>query len=489
MNNSLDKRIIVNIDSLLFASDTISTYEIIDTTNPSASTTIFSGNTFVKAGTTTKSFDITDIIRNYRWMPDVNSLPNTTNANYVEFEKNFTVRFGGRESSVYVVMAYEYPHYLDYMESGWGYEGFFITQQGNVNNKPLFVPHYPMVSTKNYHLMFLLRSEGAKRIDEEVITDAYKKSFIFETDAYDREIWITQNLFTALNGLSETMTLSYNATTDLLGAKYIADEGRIDFQNSQTWGDNPLTSVVLSLKKPTESINIQIINTLTPDVRADLYVELPKEDWDGIYKGDYYFMLQFNTTNRRNTINFYPRVPSNVKSMFLRLMYLTPGTGSPNNTYEMYAEWLSSDWVGEKPYRVNIGGLLAAYLDDCPAPYYLQWQDRMGSVQSQPFNGKYEYSEDFERQHIKDYRERTRLSNINISSKWQLNTNWIDEKLYPFYESIFTSPFLKLYDVANDKCYDVIATGDWVEKRHNRDTKLINLNLELENNTTQNIIY
>lgn len=489
MNNSLDNRIIVNVTGILYTYDTISTYEVIDNTNPSYATTIFRGNTFIKAGTTSKSFDITDIIRNYRWIPDVTTLPNTTNTNYVEVMKVFAVKFGGRQVNTYVNMVYQYPHYLDYMESGWSNESFFIPLQGNIDNKPLLVPHYPMVNTDNYHLQTLIHSEDERIIDEIVQTDGYKSMFIYETDEYNRDLYITQPLSTTLNNISGRMDIAYNATSDVPGMQYYANDGRIDFRSSQTWGDDAISSVILSLNQNGNWVTVSSQTVVQPSLGYDFYVELPTEWWEGIWSGRDYFRLQFTTSEGRYSVFFYPRVPRNIPRMQMRMTYYTPYTGSPNHTYEMFVNWFSLDWIRQTPYTIKFNDLTAAVLDECPAPYYLQWQDRMGSFQSQPFNGKYQYSETLDRQHIKNYRERTKLSNINITSKWELNTDWIDEKLYPIYESIFTSPFLILYDVANDKSYNVIATGDWVEKRHNRDNKLINLNLEVEDNTTQNIIY
>jgi len=56
-----------------------------------------------------------------------------------------------------------------------------------------------------------------------------------------------------------------------------------------------------------------------------------------------------------------------------------------------------------------IGKCTIAVLDSCYSRYYLAWMDRFGDVMSQPFDGKIEYTEDFERNEIKNYKLRRRV--------------------------------------------------------------------------------
>ena len=42
--------------------------------------------------------------------------------------------------------------------------------------------------------------------------------------------------------------------------------------------------------------------------------------------------------------------------------------------------------------------------------------------------------------------------------KWKLNTKWLNKEVYPFYESIFVSPYLQLYDAKEDKLYNVLVS-------------------------------
>ena len=147
--------------------------------------------------------------------------------------------------------------------------------------------------------------------------------------------------------------------------------------------------------------------------------------------------------------------------------------------YEIIKTGFSSDRYGYK----------AAIFDCCPKRYYLFWMDRYGSFQCQPFSDNAKYSETFERVEIKDYQDRRRYANIQVQGKWSLNSGWIEEKLYPYYESLYTSPIVFLYDVKNDKRFNVMVTGDYVEKTYRSEKRMINISMDLEENKRQSIIY
>lgn len=138
---------------------------------------------------------------------------------------------------------------------------------------------------------------------------------------------------------------------------------------------------------------------------------------------------------------------------------------------------------------LTVNGYKAAIFDVCPKRYYLFWQDRYGSFQCQAFNDYANYSETFDRSEVVDYRHRRRNAQIQIQSKWKLNSGWISEELYPYYESIYTSPVLILYDYKFDKRFSVMVSGNYDEKTYRNQKKMINMNLDLQENKTQNIIY
>jgi hypothetical protein len=131
-----------------------------------------------------------------------------------------------------------------------------------------------------------------------------------------------------------------------------------------------------------------------------------------------------------------------------------------------------------------------AIIDECPARYYLMWQDRAGSYQSQPFDKINTFSESFNREFITNHRGNKLLNFINVSPKIKIQSGYLSDEIYPYYESIFTSPFLMLYDTKEDKSYLVNITGDYTEKTFkNQGRQMFNLQLELEFTKQQNIIY
>lgn len=154
----------------------------------------------------------------------------------------------------------------------------------------------------------------------------------------------------------------------------------------------------------------------------------------------------------------------------------------PDYDIDVYITWKNGSNVSQ--YRK------VAEIKSCKERYYLLWQDRYGSYQSQPFKGKMEYSEDITNEEILSYTGRRRKSNVIIQPKWKLNSGWLKEQLFPFYESIYVSPILKLYDTKTGQEYDVMLKDTpYVEKKYNNDRKLLSIELNLQATETQNIIY
>lgn len=152
----------------------------------------------------------------------------------------------------------------------------------------------------------------------------------------------------------------------------------------------------------------------------------------------------------------------------------------------IYTDSTESDYIPDK----YIGKCTVAVLDSCYSRYYLAWMDRFGDIQSQAFDGKIEYSEDFERNEIKDYKLRRRIIHNEVQPQWRLNTKWLKEDIYPMYESIFTSPYLLLYDTETDRAWNVILTdSNYKEKTFKTEKKLFNLEINVEANTKQNYIF
>ena len=130
-----------------------------------------------------------------------------------------------------------------------------------------------------------------------------------------------------------------------------------------------------------------------------------------------------------------------------------------------------------------------AIIEACKSRYYLLWQDRFGSYQSQPFKGKLEYSENIENSEYVIYTGKRYKYNVQVQPKWKINSGWITEDLYPFYESIYVSPILKLYDTETQTEYDVILNDNYVEKKYENSKSMLNIQLNIEATEKQNITY
>lgn len=152
-----------------------------------------------------------------------------------------------------------------------------------------------------------------------------------------------------------------------------------------------------------------------------------------------------------------------------------------NNDYWVYMTWTNSNNVSQ--YR------RIAIIEACKERYYLLWQDRYGSYQSQPFKGKMEYSEDITNSEYVSYTGERHKYNVQVQPKWKINSGWLKEDLFPFYESIFVSPVLRLYDTVTETEYDVIINDNYVEKKYVNEKKLLSIELNLEATEKQNITY
>lgn len=126
----------------------------------------------------------------------------------------------------------------------------------------------------------------------------------------------------------------------------------------------------------------------------------------------------------------------------------------------------------------------------CLPKYYLLWQDRFGGYQSQPFDKTDTFKIEYKYEEMKDYQNKRRNMTVKVQPSWSIQTGWIDEEYYPYYESIFSSPYLVLYDTEEDVAYNVIPTDKkYTEKTWKNQHKFFNLQLNVEENKIQNIIY
>ena len=132
-----------------------------------------------------------------------------------------------------------------------------------------------------------------------------------------------------------------------------------------------------------------------------------------------------------------------------------------------------------------------AHIDYCPAKFYLVWQDRYGGTQSQPFDGNSTYRESFNRFETTDYTNRRHISKVDVQPKFTLNSKWLDFNKLPYYESLFVSPWLRLYERETGYTYDVIVTDTEYNEMtfQTNGRQMFNYTLNLETTKQQNILW
>ena len=123
----------------------------------------------------------------------------------------------------------------------------------------------------------------------------------------------------------------------------------------------------------------------------------------------------------------------------------------------------------------------------CYSRYYLRWIDRWGGFQQQPFDGKIVHSEDIGRTNIQNTQGVRRMVQTEVTPKWQLNTQWLDEATMPVWESLFVSPYAALYDTRLDKVFPVLITEKSYTHKTYKNNKLFNLTVQVEGAKKQNI--
>ena len=199
-----------------------------------------------------------------------------------------------------------------------------------------------------------------------------------------------------------------------------------------------------------------------------------------VFAGDDYT----NTTNWLGSYNLDLNMNSNTHTFFNSYAYFVDsqqGDLPLNTDIWVYMRYINSGGT----YQYKRIGIIEA----CKSRYYLLWQDRFGSYQSQPFKGKMEYSENIENSEYVSYTGNRYKYNVQVQPKWKINSGWITEDLYPFYESIYVSPILKLYDTETQTEYDVILNDNYVEKKYENSKTMLNIQLNLEATEKQNITY
>ena len=148
------------------------------------------------------------------------------------------------------------------------------------------------------------------------------------------------------------------------------------------------------------------------------------------------------------------------------------------------------DTTKDKAYIGPDQNHIFAQFDMCPAQYYVQWIDRYGTYQCQPFSKISTFENDYSTTLMISYDKVKKPIFKTVNSTWNLNSEFIPENKLPYYESLFVSDKVILYDAKNDESYNVVLTDTkFVEKTFaNQQRRMFNLQITLEKANEQYIL-
>lgn len=539
---------------------------------------VFYGNTFLNAGQTSKTFDITDIVANQKWKGTlVKPLTNKTEKVNVIARYGVGLVIGGSEyngRNIDVALVYRYPNRKNALEADLlnmediNTEIFQNCLQGAKNGVCECLPHIPYKHTSNYAFgvvaeygyydSFNFSTEYKFDLEGQLYTNSgmtatwsgattqnmrtmdtlyasaqtsytYPKNVQISvaTAAFSRpsQYYSLTDVYTAsTNSLSEQPT----AIKVFTGANGTTQLARFNFVNGRLHGslDAVPTSARFFLKHNVGADNTNYIrfgttswNSITYPIHIEFDAELTASkviisnvqfSRGCAYNNETY--LNVNVMQiQRSVVLYADQQGATYEECVAFIMTLgytraeaegfmtdighgyeaTVFTGTPDEASEVYSRASGFFDAGVESADPILKPQHTAIVDiGCLPKYYLLWQDRYGGYQSQPFEKTETFSIDYKYDEMKDYQNRRRNITIKVQPSWKIQTGWIDEKYYPYYESIFSSPYVVLYDTEEDVAYNVIATDKkYTEKTWKNQHKFFNLVLNVEENKIQNIIY
>lgn len=478
----LDERITIYLYGFTITESKTYTYAVL-----ANNTVIYYGSVFLPQGERGHNFDITDIVSNYAYINTrlSDDLPNN------DIKMNFQVRLWVSDTSYKtsitetVYLAYRYPHNLTRLEMDTT-----ATQYNNLQGG--LVPVYPnVVSWNTFIPMFFTINDSS--ISNKIGYLQYKKGDYSKSFTYNLSNGLNNTYFDIgefTDNESDNIERSEMISNEVVGA-FGPYEGEIwwDGNSFNYWHVERVDFKVGYIDVDDNWVELREV---TPSYTSTGYYAVATEDNPNIKH------IQFRIESP------WGDTVINLEDINLKgncIIYFTTACISPENNEFSVSDiryWTvapSEEGVTLKILDTNYPGspkiLKLADLDDCTKGYYLMWQDRMGGIQSQHFSANNKYSETFEHTTITNYRGEKHKVGVEVSPKFEINSGWIDESKYPNYESIFISPYLKLYDIQEDTTYNVVVTDTQYDEKtfHNQGRKLFNLQLSLEKNTKQNITY
>lgn len=492
--------------------------------------TVFIGNAFLVANEN-PIIDIQDIIVNF--VPSLHPLTFDATAKTSKLLSEITVTLyldNTYSQTVNTIMAFQNPYFKSYVSTdildswttnsigempmlqGWDY----ITKAGK------FIPTYPAVPTNVFHFDYIASSEALPKYHslnvkyEDGKVDSGVKDF---STTNLKMFQITQPLEWLLRGVNTSETRYEDSDQIIKNNGYYSTKRIIDTETNSLWlgfsgySSSSLTyngdfRVRIGSKSTVAAYKVeQNGNVKTQYVTIEVTNDNPQ------YDSSYKLYSEFNSGNSTSVNEFL--VYSDVHEQLLK-----------NGSYKLHfraSTWEDRESDPRNPYNFSVYIGLEVTKDihipicaakelsmlifspvnsavkyeqtiakfDNKSRFFLKWKDRYGMPQCQPFGGTEKYSESLEKGYIINYLNEKKTISISNQPKWILNSKWISQELFPFYESIFVSPWLQLYDAKYDKLYEVnLVSNEYEEKTfYNQGRQLFNLQLEVELNAPQNTLY
>lgn len=469
-------------------------------------TLIFVGNTFLKSGDTSKVFYLNDILKNYQFKGNV---IDGYNSGVIEIVRVVLSVDDSNYSKIEeIAFLNQYPNFNSAINTPTanGTSSWMPLLQGadyNDTAKTLpFIPTYPFVYSVVLPFNYL-GSYGVSEYYQKLL--AYNRNTgQFTTSDY--EFIIGEDINDGVYGLgnyymsdilSSNMLLGItpknmrfvdgdnfnNVVFDYVTNQWVCESSTFTspliIMNFKLSGGNKQPKLYNYTYKGTNSFVISFQDVYSNDGYTILTIGAFDED--GKYERYPKYELTFDVTNLFNNSNVY-----NIPLTF-DCTYIDNVLTIKNRTFEIDIEEAKPD---ELVIDTDGEYTTIAKFDYC-SRYFLRWMDRYGMAQIQPFDKLTTYSENFVYHETINYKNERKNSSIDIQPKWKLNTKWLNKEVYPFYESIFVSPYLQLYDAKEDKLYNVLVTNtEYIEKTFkNQNKQLFNLQLEVKLNKEQNILY
>lgn len=472
---------------------------------------VFVGNTYLEADKN-PIIDVTDIIKNY---VDVNRPPFDTTAKKSSVYKTVDVKIyingTNYTMSSDVFMLYENPQYnsrvstliLDNfvaqniytmpMLQGWDYGA----------NEGYLLPTYPAMPSDNFTFDMVCGYQNVPMINTFTINYTngltYEPTFVNINGNGVYQYSLTMN--TLLDSVSEDFTIT-SPVSDYFkpnsrGWTKTQDDDILKLQSS---GNIAIDEAVVIYTSRGLSFTETITNTSTV---SNLFAGTVTISFEPNYMPNSVRVELKRSGVRVDMITFTPQqLPTGTTSVEATFGVSYSPISTYTNTVTLQAtidytkvaticDATSMDITTFSPLNSNQRYTYTIAKFDNQSRYFLKWKDRYGMPQVQPFGGTYKYSESISKNTVTDYKNTKKIINISNTPKWLLNSRWIKQEYYPFYESIFVSPYLQLYDAKEDKVYSVVLVdNEYVEKTfNNQNRQLFNLQLEVTLDTAETMIY